>query len=723
MPVFEKPAPLDVAGVIKLMEGMLTPESFERWRAAFPDSRIQEFIDEYDEYDSSIGWEDEVRDDPDNQNYVVSEEYWEEHFADSRGAKWIRHGDSDSDSIVGFEEKPELSEWDLEPEELESFYGTGFDSSLNSSTVQNARVEQTPQGTWVVRGDTERFGKDAILYEDHKKQRAVRYLHKLNKSESAKNMAKSRHKADLNSAVGSANLPKEFEYQLMDYNRMLQFSQFREAAMELKRLCEEAHTVIPDIYVSGMSQARAAGKNILFENDKGVFRWDESKKQFVPLNSSKGNMRIRASVNCARHQHAITCLNCAVSEVTVPTDFVRTESRAFDLMMIVQNELWDRGMDVTIKQLYRPQSDTFRFSYIITDPTTTDEQVDAAIEEIVGKLVQTGFIPAEAYGDLGLNSDFWHGGFSQEYMENTLKDYPKDPRERTAVVMRFPKAFPQKSLWSCTFWLDNKMKEAGWEDCEVANRYRPYPRKLVYEILHPESITAAEVTELVKRGVSEFIQAGYPKVAAPEAQGANENPNNSEGGQETTDISINMFDKFPSKKLWECMNWLEHEMWAEGWNASIERADQPKPDQITLTVSHPSSVSDEDIDDFVKDRVLEFIENGYERFVYPDSDPRSRYNASLSCSVDWVSGDGNAFYLVDDGEDDGWGEFKDYEVETDEYGNDVVHYEGYVITGNERIGYVALSPYGKWSPNIYRSITDAVDDVDRDIATKSQARA
>lgn len=655
MSIYDKGSMKTAADVVALMQSMLTPESFERWRALFPDSRIEEFIEEYLDYDQARGWEDEVFDDPDQQQYVMSEEYWEENFGNdptyattTRYVNNVRHGDSDSKFTVGYPEPYEPSEEDLEPEELAARYGedpaywrhtkggklnssklreiceeyigddsaaihdildalddfgytesvfkklldvygySGFDadavkekmdnrswdeteahefltnllqvvedlgyadkvfsnimfgegnsyckehnigyyaernsnlnSSLNCAAVQNAHVEQTPQGTWVVRGDSERFGKNAILYEDYKKQRAVSYLHKLNKSESAKNMARSRYKADLNSET-----------------------------------------------------------------------------------NAKGNMRVRASVNCARHQHAITCLNCAVSEVTVPTDFVRTESRAFDLMMIVQNELWDKGMDVTIKQLYRPKSDTFRFSYIITDATTTDEQVDAAIEEIVGKLVQSGFIPAEAYGDLGLVS--------------------------------------------------------------------------------------------------------------------------SEGGKETTDIFINVFEKFPSMKLWECMNWLEHEMWAEGWDASIESADQPKPDQIALTVSHPSSISDEDIDDFIKDRVLEFIENGYERFVYPETDPRSRYNASLSCSVDWVSGDGNAFYLVDDGEDDGWGdtdEYEDYKVETDEYGNDVVHYEGYVITGNERIGYVALSPYGTWSPTIYRSITDAVDDVDRDIATKSQARA
>ena len=614
MSIYDAGSMKTAADVVALMKSMLTPESFARGRSLFPDSRIEEFIEEYLYYDRATGWEDEVFDDPDQQKYVMSEEYWEENFGNdptyastNRYVGDLRHGDSDSKFTVGYPEPYEPSEQDLEPEELAARYGEDpaywrytKGGKLNSS-VQNAHVEQTPQGTWVVKGDSERFGKNAILFEHYSKKGAERYLHKLNKSESAKNMAKSHYrKANLDSASGLHidGLPKEFEYQVIDHNQMRTIPQFQDAAKELERLCQEAHAEIPLVHVSGMSQAKAAGKNIIFENENGIFRWDESAKKFVPLNSSKGNMRIRTSVNCARNQHAITCLNCAVSEVTVPEDFVRTESRAFDLVQIVQNELWDKGMDVTIKQLYRPKPNTFRFSYIITDPTTTDEQVDAGIEEIVQKLTDTGFYSAY---DVDLDS--------------------------------------------------------------------------------------------------------------------------SDTGSEVTDISINLFDNFPRKKLWECMNWLEHEMWAEGWEATVESADQPKPDQISFEVAHPTSISAEDIDDFVKDRVLEFIENDYHAFEYPSTDPRSKYNSSLSCSVDWVSGDGNAFYLVDDGEDDGWGdadEYEDYKVESDEYGNDVVHYEGYTITGNTRIGYVALSPYGTWSPNIYRSITDAVDDVDRDIAAKSQ---
>lgn len=48
-------------------------------------------------------------------------------------------------------------------------------------TVENARVEQTEQGTWVVRADTDRFGKDAILYEHYSEEGANKYLDKLKK--------------------------------------------------------------------------------------------------------------------------------------------------------------------------------------------------------------------------------------------------------------------------------------------------------------------------------------------------------------------------------------------------------------------------------------------------------------------------------------------------------------------------------------------------------------
>lgn len=45
--------------------------------------------------------------------------------------------------------------------------------------VENARVEPTEQGTWVVRADTDRFGKDAILYEHYSEEGANKYLDRL----------------------------------------------------------------------------------------------------------------------------------------------------------------------------------------------------------------------------------------------------------------------------------------------------------------------------------------------------------------------------------------------------------------------------------------------------------------------------------------------------------------------------------------------------------------
>lgn len=45
--------------------------------------------------------------------------------------------------------------------------------------VENARVEPTEQGTWVVKADTDRFGKDAILYEHYSEEGANKYLDRL----------------------------------------------------------------------------------------------------------------------------------------------------------------------------------------------------------------------------------------------------------------------------------------------------------------------------------------------------------------------------------------------------------------------------------------------------------------------------------------------------------------------------------------------------------------
>lgn len=45
--------------------------------------------------------------------------------------------------------------------------------------VENARVEPTEQGTWVVKADTDRFGKDAIMYEHYSEEGANKYLDRL----------------------------------------------------------------------------------------------------------------------------------------------------------------------------------------------------------------------------------------------------------------------------------------------------------------------------------------------------------------------------------------------------------------------------------------------------------------------------------------------------------------------------------------------------------------
>lgn len=44
---------------------------------------------------------------------------------------------------------------------------------------QNIRVEQSYSGTWIVKADSQRFGKDAIMYEDFDKQRADAYAERL----------------------------------------------------------------------------------------------------------------------------------------------------------------------------------------------------------------------------------------------------------------------------------------------------------------------------------------------------------------------------------------------------------------------------------------------------------------------------------------------------------------------------------------------------------------
>lgn len=43
--------------------------------------------------------------------------------------------------------------------------------------AKNLRVEQSQTGTWIVRGDSARFGQDAILYEHYNQQSAENWAY------------------------------------------------------------------------------------------------------------------------------------------------------------------------------------------------------------------------------------------------------------------------------------------------------------------------------------------------------------------------------------------------------------------------------------------------------------------------------------------------------------------------------------------------------------------
>lgn len=43
--------------------------------------------------------------------------------------------------------------------------------------AKNLRVEQSQTGTWIVRGDSDRFGQDAVLYEHYNQQSAENWAY------------------------------------------------------------------------------------------------------------------------------------------------------------------------------------------------------------------------------------------------------------------------------------------------------------------------------------------------------------------------------------------------------------------------------------------------------------------------------------------------------------------------------------------------------------------
>lgn len=52
-----------------------------------------------------------------------------------------------------------------------------------------------------------------------------------------------------------------------------------------------------------------------------------------------------------------------------------------------------------------------------------------------------------------------------------------------------------------------------------------------------------------------------------------------------------------------------------------------------------------------------------------------------------------------------------------------MHYRQYFITGSDSSGYVAISPYGKYSPKVYRTIDEAKADIDKDIKLRFPERS
>jgi hypothetical protein len=74
-------------------------------------------------------------------------------------------------------------------------------------------------------------------------------------------------------------------------------------------------------------------------------------------------------------------LNCSISEVTVPENFGREKSQLMDLRNIIEGELFDKGYEVAVKELARPNATTMQISF--EGGNGYEDVIDRAIEEIV----------------------------------------------------------------------------------------------------------------------------------------------------------------------------------------------------------------------------------------------------------------------------------------------------------------------------------------------------
>lgn len=225
------------------------------------------------------------------------------------------------------------------------------------------------------------------------------------------------------------------------------------------------------------------------------------------------------------------------------------------------------------------------------------------------------------------------------------------------------------------------------------------------------------------------------------------------GGDDRQDATsqVTVPKSFPDDKVHDLYRWVESELQHEGIDVDVYGVGRPS----ASTISFEFEVTGRDpaeVDAIIEDRVKEFIANGNNAIKYPEGDPRSELNSekqekNLNCTVEnarvepteqgtWVvKADTDRFgkdaILYEHYSEEGANKYLDrlkaggdavangYDGSTDDIN---IRYKGYFITGNDKIRYVCVSPYGKYSPKSYATLDEAKAAVDEDIKTSKASK-
>lgn len=95
-------------------------------------------------------------------------------------------------------------------------------------------------------------------------------------------------------------------------------------------------------------------------------------------------------------------LNCAVSEVQVPAGFTLDVDSAFDLQNIIESELADKGIDVSIKEFVMPNPTAVRISF--ESPNSDSAKIDSEIEKIIGEVGSTSMFKVNNSAEMNTDS-------------------------------------------------------------------------------------------------------------------------------------------------------------------------------------------------------------------------------------------------------------------------------------------------------------------------------